>query len=474
MKAILINPHVPLSVVYGEKLAGTGAVVPPLGLLYLMAHLERRGKHKADLLDANVLELSAERTVGRAAGYDCVGLSATTLAYPYAVDIARRLKEKYPGVIIALGGAHAQSSHEEILKTEGRLFDYVCYGEGEYAFERLLDHLEGTIGRNEIESMSFSENGRVTVNPPALIPEDLDVFGHPADMIPREYVGLYHEKILAYKSLPFFTMISSRGCPFHCTFCSTPRKFAGLYKNKMRCHSVNWICEEMLILRRKFGVKETAFMDDTFNLSKERVTSLCGEILRRGIKMSWTCNFKAHISDMEMLLAMKKAGCWGIMAGAESGSDRILSLIKKGVTAAQIYKLSVEADEAGMFTRASFILGLPGDTCETVRETLRFAKKCRFHFPYFQLYMPFPGTEMFGSLERFGKIIVSDPKKMSASRVNYLPTGLSEAYLQNVFNSSHKEVFLRPDMIRRHFKFLRSFADVRRYWTGFLLLIGRN
>ncbi len=466
MKTLLINPYVPLEVVYGPKYAQIGAVMPPLGILYIASHLKKGGKHEVAVLDANVLGLSPEETAARAEGFACAGISATTLGYPYAVETARRLKARFPSIKLLFGGPHAQAAHEEVLRENPGLFDFVCYAEGEYAVEQALEHFEGRLPKDAVLSMCYSGNGAMVKNPPAEIPEDLDVFGHPAEVVQAEYVPLYHEKILAFKRLPMFSIFSSRGCPFCCTFCSTPNKFAKMYGGKLRRHSPAWIGEEMELLSRRLGVREVAFMDDTFNLSKQRVLDLGAEIARRGIDMAWTCNFKAHICDDEMLLVMKRAGCWGIMVGAESGSDRVLKFIKKGVTSSQLYDLSVAADRAGIFARASFILGLPSDTPESIEETLAFAKKARFHFPYFQLYIPLPGTEMFGQLEQYGRIIVKDPKQRSASRVNYLPAGMDADYLQGKFDRCHKDTFLHPAMVLRHLKFIRSIDDVKRYWTG--------
>lgn len=474
MRVILVSPYIPLEVIYGKAFAQAGAVLPPLGILYITSYLKTKNKHDIEILDANALKRGAEETVEYILrnNFECAGFSATTLSYPYAVEIARLIRKKSPGIKLVIGGTHAQQDPATILAENPGLFDFVCYGEGEYAFESLLDYLTGAISKEKLLGWSYLEKGRIVKGQPAPIPENLDVFGHPAEIVPAEYITLYHEKILAYKKLPIFSVITSRGCPFQCTFCSTPNKFNYLYNKKMRYHSIKWVCQELKILEDKHGVREITFVDDTFNLRKTRVIELCQAKIKNNIRLVWTCSYEANIVDIQMMKKMRNAGCWGIMVGGESGSDRMLEFIKKGVTSRQLYRLGEIANSVGIVCRASFIIGFPGDTKETIEETINFVKRSSFHFPYFQLYIPLPGTEMFGQLQKYGMIIQGDPKERSACKVNYIPHGLTEEYLLDAFHRAHRTAYLRWGMIKNHLKFIRSIADIKRYWQGLMLLSG--
>lgn len=474
MKALLINPYVPLEVVYGAKSSDLGAVLPPLGILYIASHIAQTGKPwTVDVLDANALCLDADDIVRRviAGNYDIAGFSATTLGYPYAREDARAIRKAVPEVTLAIGGAHAQGAAKDIVLEADNVFDYVCYHEGEIAFEDLLTYIDS--GKNASFPRGFMcmREGEVFTSPPPPIPDNLDVFGHPARLIGEETIGLYHEKIFAYKRLPLFSVMSSRGCPFQCTFCSTPRKFKSLYNNRMRYHSVEWVMEELKILTEKFGVREVIFVDDTFNVRKERVLEISQRLTDSGMDLIWSCNYEANIGDLAMMRAMKQAGCWSIMIGGESGSDRILELIRKGVTKTQLGAVADWANSAGIVSRVSFILGLPGDTEDTIRETIDFVKSSPFHFPYFQLYVPIPGTVMYDHLSEYGKIIALDSSKLSASNVNYLPHDISEMFLRKSFKNSLKECYLRWNTVKNHIQFIRSFEDVIRYWKGFMALV---
>ena len=473
MKTLLINPYVPQEVIYGKSAKGLGAVLPPLGIFYIASYMKEVGKGEITLLDACALKKSPEDIleVISANAFDCVGLSSTTLAYPYAVEIAALIKERFPKMTLLLGGPHAQGASDTILKENGNIFDYVCYGDGEFAFESLYEHFNGTKDKADLKGWKYLENNQIITASPTAVPENLDVFGHPINVVPPELVPLYHEKAIAYKQLPMFSLMASRGCPFQCTFCSTPEKFKNLYQKKVRFHSIDWICEELKILSEKYGVKEVIFVDDTFNLDKKRVIEFCERKIRDGNEIVWSCNFEANIVDYEIMVKMKESGCWAIMVGGESGSDRVLKFIKKGVTAAQLTEVGELANKLGICSRVSFILGLPSDTEESIRETLEFVRKSDFHFPYFQLYVPLPGTIMYEQLNDYGKVINLDAKNISACQVNYLPHGVSHELLFNLYKNAHKKTYLRWKFVLNHLQFIRSFSDLKRYFSGLLSLL---
>jgi anaerobic magnesium-protoporphyrin IX monomethyl ester cyclase len=473
MKAILINPYVPLEVVYGASLKDLGAVLPPLGIFYLASYLKQQCKHAIEILDANALQMGPEAVLAHLAphNFQCAGFTATTLAYPYAVEYARLIKQQFPTMTIIIGGSHAQSDPDGILTEYPGLFDFVCYGEGEFAYEALLDYLEHHDKKADLIGWKYLENGMVVTTSPAPIPDNLDVFGHPADVLPKAWVPLYHEKINAYKDLPMFAVMSSRGCPFQCTFCSTPRKFTHLYHKHIKCHSVAWIIQELTLLEKNYGIREVIFVDDTFNLNRDRVVEFCNAKRQQNLQIIWSCNFGAKIADKDLLKQMKHADCWAIMVGAESGADEVLKFIKKGVTTEQFHALGKWANEEGIVSRVSFIFGLPTDTEATINQTIEFIRQSDFHFPYFQLYIPFPGTAMFDQLATHGTMIAKDEKHKSAGEVNYLPFGLTAEFLATAPSRAYKETYLRWRMIKNHVQFIRSFKDIKRYFKGMSVFV---
>ena len=473
MKILLINPYVPIDVVYGRHGEQIGAVLPPLGILYMKAYLHGISDHHVDILDANALKMGAQQVLEHCAGkqYDCVGFSATTLAYPFAMDAARLIRDSQPAVKLILGGPHAQGDPEGIIQANPSLFDYVCYSEGEFALSLLLDYFAKRLTEPELKGWLYSKNGEIIRTPMPPVPDNLDLFGHPAEHVPTQWVRLYHEKVLAYRNLPMFAVMSSRGCPFKCTFCSTPFRFKTLYQGKMRYHSIEWLIEELRLLEEKHGVREVNIVDDTFNVNRERALEFSRRKSESGLRMAWACNFEANIADPALISAMKNAGCWTIMVGGESGSDRMLEFIRKGVTAKKLEQVVQWAHEIGIVTRVSFILGLPTETKESIAETINLIKRSNIHFPYFQLYVPLPGTAMYEQLERYGKILVKDAHLRSASKVNYLPHGLTEPELMDAYQRIFRTVYFRWSMIANHLRFIHSWADVVRYWKGFRALL---
>lgn len=464
-KTLLITPYVPMEVIYGSAARGVGAVLPPLGILYLKSTLHRSGRSGIEVLDANVLEWGPDKVMAhvRSVRPRIVGLTSTTLGFPYAVDVAKAVRAWDPTVVLVFGGAHAIAAKDDVFRSDPGAFDYVCYGEGEVAFESFMSHMAGEIPESQVKGMMWMRDGALVTAPEAVTPMDLDGFGHPAEHVEAAWVPRYHEKVMAYKFRPMFALYASRGCPFKCTFCSSPALFDELYGKRVRQHSVPWILDEVRILQRRFGVREAIFVDDTFNLKRSRVLEFCASLARERIDLSWTCNFEAHIADRALLRTMKDGGCWGIMIGAESGDPQVLKDLKKGIEVEDLSNLAAWCEEVGIASRPSFILGTPTDTPESIRRTIEFAVNGRFHFPYFQLYVPLPGTEMFEMMSRHGEVLVKDRKQMAAAQVNYVPKGLDPEFLARAFREAHLRSYLNAAMWRRHLRMIRTPRDAARY-----------
>ena len=468
LRTLLISPHVPLSVTYGSLAKGVGAVLPPLGILYLASHLKGLGYTEIEVLDANVLKWEADRVLSHVGLFrpNIVGLTATTLGFPYAVEVAQQVRQFDPTITIVLGGPHAKGAKEQIFDSDPGLFDFICYGEGEIAFQTLIDYLAKKHSEEELRGVLYLKQGKLVTAPPAITPLSLDAFGHPSEWVDPAWVPQYHEKVMAYKFRPMFALYTSRGCPFKCTFCSSPSEFSDIFNKRMRYHSIEWILEEIRILQRRFGVREIIFVDDTFNLKRSRVMDFCKALIAANLDLLWTCNFEVHITDRELLQTMKQAGCWGIMIGAESGDPQVLKDLKKGITLEELSQTAKWCNELGLASRPSFILGTPTDTRESIERTIDFASKQPFHFPYFQLYVPIPGTEMFKHLSEQGKLLIKDRKQMAAAQVNYVPNGLDFSFLASSFRKAHLRSYINFRMILRHFRLIKTWNDVYRYFLA--------
>lgn len=452
MKALLVNPFVPLKHFYG-RYARFGAVLPPYGLACIASYLRRHGK-LVDVLDANRLALPVATVVERVqrAEAGIVGLYATTVGYGFACELARAIQRARPDVKLILGGPHAIGERGNVLATNPD-FDFCCGGEGESLMLRLLDCLEtGKADLGGISGLCWRRGDQVVVNPVTDVVE-LDEIPSPSREI-DDFTG-YHQKIFAYRRTPFTNIQMTRGCPFKCVFCSSPIYLKTVQTGRLRFHSIDWLDQELDYLVNHRGIREIYFVDDTFNVKRDRVHAICDLIIRKYPTLIWSCNFEVKIASREMLEHMKRAGCWSVMIGVESGSQEILDRIKKGITIEEVLRVSDWCHELGLMGRASFIIGHPGETRETVNQTLDLARRVRLPFVTFSLMTPFPGSEFFGYADKYGEWTYQ-PEQTTLSKVNYVPFGLDAEFLANAQSNAYWKVY--GDM-RRNLSLLRYLRE---------------
>ena len=437
MKTLLINPYIPMSQVYG-KYKKLGAVLPPLGLAYIAAYLKKYGFH-AEMMDANHRKMATSEVLPHVSRteFDLVGIYATTLGYNCAVELGEAIKKENPNVKLILGGPHAIGEKGKILE-QSPIFDFVCWGEGELLMVELVKKLKnGDEEYSDIGALAWRNGDNIVVNPVK------DVV--PLDDLPspfREFSDFsgYRQKVFSSHRSEFFNFQTTRGCPFQCIFCSSPRHLQEIQGKKLRYHSIDWIERELDFLVYEKGIREIYFVDDTFNIKKSRVKEICELIKRKYPQLIWSCNIEVAITSKEHLTLMQDAGCWSIMIGAESGSQPILDLIKKGITVEQMKNVSDWCYEIGLMGRASFILGHPGETKETLNETIELAKSLMLPFISFVYMTPTPGTEMADIATKYGDWD-NDTKNSSYVSACYVPFGLTREYLEEQHKAAFRKVY---------------------------------
>lgn len=308
LKVALINPT--QSTKYSQ---------PPLGLALIAAVLEREGC-QVSVLEANALKLQPEAVVPLV-NADVVGLTAMTPTINTAMAIARHLKKAYPDLPIILGGTHATLLPEETLVTAPEI-DILVRGEGEGTIIELLQALEYKQPLSKILGISYRKDGGVVSNPARSKNIDMDSLPFLAyHLLPWRK---YKPHPPHGRALPFAAIITSRGCPYRCSYCSKP-----IFGNKFRGQSPERVVEEVAYHQRKFGIQEFAFYDDVFTLDKRRAYTIADEIIKRGLKIHWTCEARVNLVDKELLRHIKQAGCYSIAYGIESGSQEILDTLDK-------------------------------------------------------------------------------------------------------------------------------------------------
>lgn len=438
----------------------THLITPPLGLGYISSYLESKG-YATEIIDGLNLALSNEDIVERCAGADIIGISCMSAYFSEVTDLARKLKDK--GFKVVIGGPHASALPELTLQETDA--DYVIAGEGEVSFAELLekgetsDSLSGVIGRSD-KNLKKSE-----------LIKDLDSLPFPdwQKMKPQKYRKAPHGGLI--KNFPVAPVITSRGCPFTCTFCASP----SLWERKIRFRSPENVVNELQYLITDFGIREIHFEDDNLTLKREHIESICRLILRKRIKISWATpnGVRADTLDIDMLRLMKESGCYYLAFGIESGNQDILNQIKKKETLSTIEKAVKQAKALGFLTQGFFIFGLPGETEQTIINTIEFAKKIPLDRAQFLILDVLPGSELWDELkdER-----IVNWKYKSYQEVSWLPSGLTREILMRAQSSAFKKFFLRPKpmySLFKHFK-LSQLPFVITRVRDFRLLGGRE
>ena len=435
MKILLVNP-----VTHNISLAS-----PDLGLGYLAGALKKK-HHQVHILDCVNGKMNFDQFADSIAALDVdvIGFRVFSTDLFSVKKSVQIVKKKLPDVKIILGGAHPSAFPEQTLQyfTDA---DYAIQGEAEQGLVDLIKYLSdrNTVRKDEIPGLIWKENGQIRCNPPLFV-QDLDALGSPDwDLInpcdyPFQTSYFTRSKIVA-------PLIMTRGCPYHCTFCSC-RAVTG---HTIRTHSVPYIIHQIKFLQSKFGIKEVCFIDDNFLALKNPVIELCEQIIKQKIDIQWSCfGIRLDLVDEPVLRLMEKAGCYLITVGIESGSQRILDHMKKKLTLELVEKkLQLIKTETSIRVIGNFIVGYPVETEEDIRKTIRFAKKLPLYGANFFPFHPTPGTEIFGQLSKEKCLADIHWEMMGQDMKPYIPEGISSKKFTWLFMLAFIHFYLRPRSI---------------------------
>lgn len=381
----------------------------PLGLAYLAATLRDNGhlveiydadcNRDADDIDYSRLEdkypdlvkdinkpdhrvWKEARGVIKEFNPDLVGITTMTTKVASAFKLASLCKDLDQDVIVVIGGPHATVKADETLRIHPDI-DFVVRGEGEISFSDLVVVLEEGGALDQISGISYREDGEIVHTASGPWIEDLDAVPFPArDLLMGQET---------YTSEDMGLLMTSRGCPYHCTYCAT-----SVWGQRVRYRSVENVITEMKLVEERYGTRQFTLKDDSFTINKKRVHRFCDRLIEEDLKVSWDCNTRVNVIDEELLRKMKRAGCNGIKVGIESGSQRILdSVMEKQITLDQVREAARLFRKVGIHWTGYFMMGVPGETAEEVRSTLSFMEEVQPDFVSFSVYEAFPGTRLF-------------------------------------------------------------------------------
>ena len=367
---------------------------PPLGLCYAAAAFESAGCD-VKIIDFIVEQYSEEKIFAALDDFkpEIVGTNSVTMNHIPAVAILKTVKTYKPSVVTIMGGPHISFDYTDTLKKTPEI-DMAVIGEGETTISELVPVIHDRKAWPSIKGIAFLENGTIVKTPERELISDLNTLPHP----PRHLLPL--SKYLAL-GLPA-SIITSRGCPNKCIFC-VGRRMVG---SKFRTRDVSLILDEIEELLG-LGFEQINFADDFFTVDKKRVKEICRQITERGLKFGWSIFARADSVDLDILSTMKETGCHTVLFGIESGNQEILNTVRKRIKIDQIRKAVELSKQAGLRVFGSFIVGLPGETHETLMDSHKLATELDILYGYHFL-SPFPGTTLKEELENYDLQILSD------------------------------------------------------------------
>ncbi len=356
---------------------------PAIGIGYIGAYLEKDAGITAAAVDARLARLSMDETVQRIVRLRprVVGISAMTHMIDGAAVMAERIKAELPDARAVLGGFHG-SFLPERTKREYPVFDYIVVGEGEMAFSALVQRLLAGNSPEGISGLCYEAGGEIVTFGRGEVPETLDELGEPA-------WHLFDPEALA-EHCRVIPVMSQRGCPFFCNFCSRP------YGRTLRLRTPRLVVDEIERNCLRYGATYVDFFDETFTVNKPHTAGICQGLIDRGLgeTLRWKCMAHANTVDLELSHLMKKAGCDLIGFGVETGNEEIMKQMQKGVTKERTMAARGYFKEAGIPTQAFFLMGHPFETKKSLFDTLLFAVRMNAEETAIGIMVPYPGTEI--------------------------------------------------------------------------------
>lgn len=358
---------------------------PPLGLGYLAAGLQKEG-HQVKIFDFGLRpEMKPEQEADEVVEFnpDLVGITVWTHLYYHALELAREIRCRKLNISIALGGPHI--TVYPLAAFEDGLVDYTIYGEGEETVVELARALQGEGSVEEIRGLCYRKDGSVVKNDPRPFITDMDSLPFPD----RDLLEVKKYPLRSDDGEPMTTILTSRGCPYGCIYC-----FKGLFGNKYREQSAFQVVKEIEHVQQEDGIQNFYFVDDLFVFNRKRLHQIISLLRERKIKIKWQCLARVDRLKEEDYQLMAEAGCYEIHFGIETGNEEIMKQIGKHITLDQVRKAVSWAREAGIRAKGYFMIGLPGDTKATIRQTIEFAIDIDLDDAMFSLTTPFPGTKL--------------------------------------------------------------------------------
>jgi radical SAM superfamily enzyme YgiQ (UPF0313 family) len=428
----------------------------PIGLGYLAAVLEKND------IDVSIVDLnfSDKRILRRLNFSDVVGISCMTKTFPSVLKVVKEINDIDSDIPIILGGHHPSVAADSCLFYPE--IDFCVIGEGEYTLLDLVKILKSNGDVSKVKGIAFRNGGKVKYTEPRPLIQNLDELPFPA-------YHLFDLKNYSYniigvgnaKKIPWISIVTSRGCPFHCIFCKR------IYGQTYRARSPENVLAEMEFLVSEYKIKEFLIVDDNFTLIRERAEKICDLIIERGLDVIFRFpnGIRADCVDFELLKKLKNAGMYKTAFGIESGSPRMLKIMKKNLDLNKIRKAVRMCRVLGIENIGFFVIGLPGETHESALQTIKFAKELPLDDASFYIATPYPGTEFFNWVVKRGYINPENLDWGKLDLLNYTSVSrtddLTSEEISELVKKASREFYFRPITFMRKFSRMHSLKELR-------------
>lgn len=461
MRVLLINPPDEnlIKTFAPDSLTEEMGFYPPMGLLYIASYAQ---KAYGNLLEIEVLDTQVEMMgyddirehIGNKAP-DVVGISCMTFLLIDALKVSRIAKDIKPDIHVVIGGTHPSIYPEEMVSLPE--IDSIVMGEGEVTFSELIGALYDGRSLSGIKGVGYKENGKVVINPPRGFIQDLDSLPFPnRDLLPS---NKYYNVLGKGKEI-MTSMLTSRGCPFNCIFCTNKDG------KVCRMRSPEDVVKEIEECYSK-GITDFDIIDDTFTINKKRAIAIADMIIEKGLKITMDLRARVDTVNQELINKIAQAGCNRIRFGVESGNPGVLKNLRKGITLNQVREAYKMAKKAGIVTFAYFMLGSPGETEKEIKESLALAKEINPDFVQFLITTPFPGTDLYSiGLEKgilkgdYWREFSRNPTGDFVSQ--YWTENFTHEELEKLQRKVHLSYYYRPGYIWNQLRQIKSFKELLR------------
>lgn len=438
-KVLLVHPLGYKADAAGHDISRIANIMPPLGLASIAAYMEQRGTG-VDIVDCYARPDSdkAIRDYLLAEKPAFIGLSCTTSSFNDGIRIAEMAHQVVPGIKTVFGGPHVSALKEKLFP-KFQAMDFAVIGEGEETMTELARSgrddpasVKGIIYRSgsEVQFTGYRDKGLV-----------LDDLPFPAYEKLTGFPSAYMLPIFNYPTTPNTSCISSRGCPYACSYCDR-----SVFRRSFRFNSASYLYEHLRYLKERFGIRHINFYDDQFTFNRQRVEEFTGMMIDRPLGMTFNCAVRAEHIDRELLDRMRSAGCWMVSLGIETGDEELLAQHRQNADLDHLATKIRMIKAAGLRTKGLLMMGLPGETEASIRRSMKYVFSLPIDDFNLAKFTPFPGSPIYENIRELGEFD-EDWEKMDCMNFLFVTKGMTRERLETLFNEFYQNHFKRPKVL---------------------------